>query len=196
MSCYRCWSNRISESDLPVFYALERPAVILWRQQAFFCNLSQSADSFLCGFALASGLWYTIKSTMLTGSRFARPAGSILQEGGLGMSEKKAEKFPTYKGKPLVRCGDTIYYGSMKDKYVIKMDIKSKTPLCATASKSSAPASRRACIWLWILLRPGCPGPWQRITITDRQKIMALQADAWSAIFYWGVEPASAEKGM
>lgn len=39
---------------------------------------------------------------------------------------KKAEKFPTYKGKPLVRCGDTIYYGSMKDKYVIKMDIKSK----------------------------------------------------------------------
>lgn len=42
------------------------------------------------------------------------------------MSEKKAEKFPTYKGKPLVRCGDTIYYGSMKDKYVIKMDIKSK----------------------------------------------------------------------
>lgn len=34
--------------------------------------------------------------------------------------------FPTYKGKPLVRSGDTIYYGSMKDKYVIKMDIKSK----------------------------------------------------------------------
>ena len=42
------------------------------------------------------------------------------------MSEKKAAKFPTYKGKPFVRCGDTIYYGSMKDKYVIKMDIKSK----------------------------------------------------------------------
>ena len=34
--------------------------------------------------------------------------------------------FPTYKGKPLVRCGDVIYYGSMKDKYIIKMDIKSK----------------------------------------------------------------------
>ena len=29
-------------------------------------------------------------------------------------------------GSCLVRCGDTIYYGSMKDKYVIKMDIKSK----------------------------------------------------------------------
>lgn len=34
--------------------------------------------------------------------------------------------FPTYKGKPLVRCGDVVYYGSMKDKYIIKMDIKSK----------------------------------------------------------------------
>ncbi len=43
------------------------------------------------------------------------------------MSEqKKGAGFPTYKGKPLVRCGDTIYYGSMRDKYVIKMDIKSK----------------------------------------------------------------------
>lgn len=41
------------------------------------------------------------------------------------MSEKKPS-FPTYKGKPLVRSGDTIYYGSMRDKYVIKMDVKSK----------------------------------------------------------------------
>lgn len=49
------------------------------------------------------------------------------------MSEQKAPKakqaknnFPTYKGKPLVRSGDTIYYGSMKDKYIIKMDVKTK----------------------------------------------------------------------
>ena len=34
--------------------------------------------------------------------------------------------FPTYKGKPLIRCGDVIYYGSMRDKYIIKMDIKTK----------------------------------------------------------------------
>ena len=34
--------------------------------------------------------------------------------------------FPTYKGRPLVRCGDVIYYGSMKEKYVIKMEIKTK----------------------------------------------------------------------
>ena len=36
------------------------------------------------------------------------------------------DAFPTYKGKPLVRCGDVLYYGSMKDKYVVKMEIKSK----------------------------------------------------------------------
>ena len=42
------------------------------------------------------------------------------------MSEQNKQQFPTYKGKPLVRCGDTIYYGSMKDKYVVKLEIKSK----------------------------------------------------------------------
>ncbi len=35
-------------------------------------------------------------------------------------------QFPTYKGKPLVRCGDVIYYGSMQDKYVVRLEIKSK----------------------------------------------------------------------
>lgn len=39
---------------------------------------------------------------------------------------KDAPQFSTYKGKPLVRCGDVIYYGSMKDKYVVKLEIKSK----------------------------------------------------------------------
>lgn len=36
------------------------------------------------------------------------------------------EKFFTYKGKPLVRCGDTLYYGNMNDSHVVKIDIKSK----------------------------------------------------------------------
>ena len=39
--------------------------------------------------------------------------------------EQTNSPFPMYKDKPLVRCGDTIYYGSMKDPYVIKMTIKS-----------------------------------------------------------------------
>jgi hypothetical protein len=38
-----------------------------------------------------------------------------------------AEKeFSTYKGRPLVRCGDELYYGSMEDRFVIRMQIKSK----------------------------------------------------------------------
>lgn len=39
------------------------------------------------------------------------------------MAEKE---FSTYKGRPLVRCGDELYYGSMEDRYVIRMQIKSK----------------------------------------------------------------------
>lgn len=39
------------------------------------------------------------------------------------MAEKE---FSTYKGRPLVRCGDELYYGSMEDRFVIRMQIKSK----------------------------------------------------------------------
>ena len=39
------------------------------------------------------------------------------------MAEKE---FSTYKGKPLVRCGDELYYGSMDQRYVIRMQIKTK----------------------------------------------------------------------
>ncbi len=39
---------------------------------------------------------------------------------------KKEKEFSTYKGRPLVRCGDEIYYGSMEEPYVIRMQIKSK----------------------------------------------------------------------
>lgn len=35
-------------------------------------------------------------------------------------------EFSTYKGKPLVRCGDELYYGDMSDPYVIRMQIKTK----------------------------------------------------------------------
>lgn len=34
--------------------------------------------------------------------------------------------FFQYKGKPLVRCGNMLYYGDMRDPFVIKMLIKSK----------------------------------------------------------------------
>ena len=42
------------------------------------------------------------------------------------MAAKKKNEFLMYKDKPLVRKGNTIYYGNMSDKYVIKIDIKTK----------------------------------------------------------------------
>ena len=43
------------------------------------------------------------------------------------MAEAKAAKeFSTYKGRPLVRCGDEIYYGNMEEPYVVRLQIKSK----------------------------------------------------------------------
>lgn len=39
---------------------------------------------------------------------------------------EKEPQFPTYKGKPLVRCGDVLYYGSMTDRYVVRLAIKDK----------------------------------------------------------------------
>lgn len=42
------------------------------------------------------------------------------------MAEKKIPFF-TYKGKPLVRKDDTIYYGSMGDDYVVMLSVQSHT---------------------------------------------------------------------
>ena len=42
------------------------------------------------------------------------------------MDSLAEKEFSTYKGKPLVRCGDELYYGSMADRFVIRMQIKSK----------------------------------------------------------------------
>ncbi|HCC34146.1 MAG TPA: hypothetical protein DEQ02_00315 [Ruminococcaceae bacterium] len=40
-------------------------------------------------------------------------------------AKKNDSEFLTYKGKPLVRSGSTIYYGNMSDKYVILLQILS-----------------------------------------------------------------------
>lgn len=42
------------------------------------------------------------------------------------MAENKKEKFLEYKGKPLVRSGKTIYYGNMKDPFVVCLNILSE----------------------------------------------------------------------
>ena len=43
------------------------------------------------------------------------------------MAEKS--KFLTYKGKPLVRNGNTLYYGNASDNYVIMMQILATKPV-------------------------------------------------------------------
>ena len=42
------------------------------------------------------------------------------------MDSLAEKEFSTYKGKPLVSCGDELYYGSMDQRFVIRMQIKSK----------------------------------------------------------------------
>ncbi len=42
------------------------------------------------------------------------------------MAETKAKSkksFLTYKGRPLVRCGNTIYFGNMWEKYVVMIQM-------------------------------------------------------------------------
>ena len=43
--------------------------------------------------------------------------------------EKNVQKFLEYKGRPLVRCGNTIYYGDMNDAYVVCLTIKNSSEL-------------------------------------------------------------------
>lgn len=48
------------------------------------------------------------------------------------MAEPKSngkKSFLTYKGRPLVRSGNTIYYGNMWEKYVVIMQIINTAPL-------------------------------------------------------------------
>ena len=41
----------------------------------------------------------------------------------------KNDKFLTYKGRPLVRNGNTIYYGDPSENYVIMMQITATKPV-------------------------------------------------------------------
>ena len=42
--------------------------------------------------------------------------------------------FPMYKGKPFVRSGDMLYYGDMRENYVVRIQVRSK--------KSVAPVNK------------------------------------------------------
>lgn len=42
---------------------------------------------------------------------------------------KNSETYLNFKGRPLVRSGDTIYYGHMWDKFVVVLQVMNKTKL-------------------------------------------------------------------
>ncbi len=44
------------------------------------------------------------------------------------MADKNSQ-FLTYKGKPLVRCGKTVYYGNMSDPFVVCLTIQTDKKL-------------------------------------------------------------------
>ena len=39
------------------------------------------------------------------------------------MAAVKKKKFLTYKGKPLIRCGQKLYYGNLNDKYILVLEV-------------------------------------------------------------------------
>ena len=43
--------------------------------------------------------------------------------GEYSMAAPKKKKLLTYKGKPLIKCGDRIYYGNLEDKCILALDI-------------------------------------------------------------------------
>ena len=55
------------------------------------------------------------------------------------MADKKEKKdaFLTYKGKPLVRSGNILYYGNMYDKYVVMLQIMNSTTVKETETAAT-----------------------------------------------------------
>ena len=46
----------------------------------------------------------------------------LYKKGVLKMATKK-KKVLTYNGKPILRCGNRIYYGNLNDKLILVLDI-------------------------------------------------------------------------
>ena len=40
----------------------------------------------------------------------------------------KKKKILTYNGKPILRCGNRIYYGNLEDKLILVLDITKTKP--------------------------------------------------------------------
>lgn len=97
-----------------------------------------------------------------------------------GRYQKDRKEIFDLQGRPLVRCNDEIYYGSMEEPYVIRMQIKSKKDVNGTeiADKVTvqlmatdlifhrensllSQVRKRDCSLLWILQTSGLKEPLQ-----------------------------------
>ena len=45
------------------------------------------------------------------------------------MAAAKKKKGLNYKEKPLIRCGNRIFYGNLEDKYILVLDVLDSTPI-------------------------------------------------------------------
>lgn len=50
---------------------------------------------------------------------------SIIREAGISMTQTTEEKLLIYKGRPLRRSGNELYYGNLSDSHIIFMQILS-----------------------------------------------------------------------
>ncbi len=55
------------------------------------------------------------------------------------MAAVKKKKILTYKGKPLLKCGERVYYGNLEDKLILALDVieceDNKDVKCSTKIK-------------------------------------------------------------
>lgn len=58
------------------------------------------------------------------------------------MAAKENNKFLMYKGHPLVRFGNVIFYGSVTDKYVIMMQVIDESDFTGADGKTSKQSSK------------------------------------------------------
>lgn len=91
-----------------------------------------------------------------------------------------SEKFLSYKGKPLVRCGNTMYYGSMADPFVVKIEIKTTKPVEGKTAGSNTEIADKIRIQL-LTTDPNVSPKRQILKVGDREGIyMALDtASFW-----------------
>lgn len=84
----------------------------------------------------------------------------------------KKKKFLTYKDKPVLRVGKTIYYGDPADKYILVLDILEDTP--------SADITRTTKVSIKLMDNTGELGKGQVFRQSERENLYkAFDIGAW-----------------